>query len=151
MTIHASPEPRTRVPASYDGYYEEEEDQGYGWVVFAGVLLLMLGTLNFIEGIAAIGNSHFFVANTHYIAGSLNTWGWIILLVGVVEWCVGLAVFVKSQFARWAGVSVLGLNSIVQLLLMPAYPFWSLSVFSLDVLAIYGLVVYGHRISNASS
>ncbi|HEY6398210.1 MAG TPA: hypothetical protein VIX82_12225 [Solirubrobacteraceae bacterium] len=51
MTVHAGPEPRTRVPASYDGYYDEDEDRGDGWVVFAGVLLLMLGTLNFIEGI----------------------------------------------------------------------------------------------------
>jgi hypothetical protein len=65
MTIQAGSEPRTRVPASYDGYYDEEEDRGYGWVVFAGVPLLMLGTLNFIEGIAAIGNSHFLVANAH--------------------------------------------------------------------------------------
>ena len=151
MTVDTSTEPRRRVPATFDGYYDKDEDRGDGWVIFAGVLLLMLGTLNFIEGIAAIGNSHFFVANTHYIAGSLNTWGWIILLVGIVEWCVGLAVFVKNPFARWAGVTVLGLNAIVQLLLMPAYPFWSLTVFSLDILAIYGLVAYGHRIPNASS
>jgi hypothetical protein len=124
-----------------------EDERGYGWVLFAGTLLLMVGTLNFIEGIAAISNSRFFVGNTHYIAGSLNTWGWVVLVIGVIEWAVGVGVFVKSQFSRWAGVAILGLNAIVQLMLMPAYPFWSLSVFTLDVLAIYGLIAYGGRIA----
>jgi hypothetical protein len=53
--------------------YALEDDRGYGWVAFAGVLLLMLGMLNFIEGLAAIGNAQFFTANANYIAGSLNT------------------------------------------------------------------------------
>ena len=135
---------QTSAPGGYGGY---EEDRGYGWVTFAGVLLMVLGTINFIEGIAAISNSHFFAANTHYVVGSLSTWGWIALLLGVLQWAVGLGVFVKNQFARWTGVAVLSLNAIAQLLMMPAYPFWSLSIFALDILAIYALVVYGARIS----
>ena len=127
---------------AYDDY-----DRGYGWVVFAGVMLLVLGTLNFIEGVAAISNSHFFVANTHYIAGSLNTWGWIVLIIGVIEWIVGCGVFVKNQLSRWAGVVILALNAIAQLLMIPAYPFWSLAIFTLDILAIYGLIAYGKKIS----
>ena len=129
--------------------YAAEDERGYGWVVFAGTLLLMLGTLNFIEGLAAIGNAHFFVANTHYIAGSLNTWGWVVLCIGVVQWGVGAGVFVKNQFSRWVGVFILGVNAIVQLLMIPAYPFWSLSIFTLDILALYGLIAYGQRISSA--
>jgi hypothetical protein len=127
-------------------YYGDDE-RGYGWVMFAGVLLLMLGTLNFIEGLAAIGNAHFFTANANYIAGSLNTWGWVVLCIGVLEWAVGCGVFVKNQFSRWAGVVVLAGNAIVQLMMIPAYPFWSLSIFTLDILAIYGLIAYGKRIS----
>jgi hypothetical protein len=132
--------------AAYDAY---EADRGYGWVMFAGVLLLLVGTLNFIEGIAAISNARFFANNTHYIFGSLNTWGWIVLCIGVVEWAVGVGVFVRNQFARWAGVLILGLNAIAQLLMIPAYPFWSLSIFAIDILAIYGLVAYGNRIATA--
>ena len=109
----------------------------------------MLGTLNFIEGLAAIGNANFFVHNTHYIAGSLNTWGWVVLCIGVLEWAVGCGVFLKNQFSRWTGVVVLSGNAIVQLLMIPAYPFWSLSIFTLDILAIYGLIAYGKRISSA--
>lgn len=130
--------------------YAQDDERGYGWVAFAGVLLMILGTLNFIEGIAAISNSHFFVVNTHYIAGSLNTWGWVVLCIGVVEWVVGLGVFVKNQFSRWVGVIVLALNAIAQLLMIPAYPFWSLSILALDILAIYGLIAYGSRMSSAS-
>jgi len=114
------------------------------------VLLLMLGTLNFIEGLAAIGNARFFVANTHYIMGSLNTWGWVVLCIGVLQWCVGLGVFVKNQLSRWTGVVVLAANGIAQLLMMPAYPAWSLSIFALDILAIYGLIAYGKRIASSS-
>jgi hypothetical protein len=137
-----------RTPqARYDtaGAYDEH---GEGWVAFAGVMLLIVGTLNTIEGIAAIGNANFFVHGTHYIAGSLNTWGWIVLGIGVVEILVGLGVFAKNQFARWTGVLILGLNAIAQLMMIPAYPFWSLSIFTLDILAIYGLVAYGSRISS---
>ena len=140
--------PASQVSADTYGYAVEDE-RGYGWVVFAGSLLLMLGTLNFIEGLAAIGNAHFFVANTHYIAGSLNTWGWVVLCIGVAEWAVGVGVFIKNQFSRWVGVFILGLNAIVQLMMIPAYPFWSLSIFTLDILALYGLIAYGQRISSA--
>ena len=155
MSVSTPPEARIEaspngMPASRDAY-PVDDDRGYGWVMFAGVLLLMLGTLNFIEGLAAIGNAHFFTANANYIAGSLNTWGWVVLCIGVLEWAVGCGVFVKNQFSRWAGVVVLAGNAIVQLMMIPAYPFWSLSIFTLDILAIFGLVAYGHRIARDNS
>lgn len=143
MSVRATPQAPS-TPA-YDMYYEEE--RGYGWVAFAGVLLLMLGTLNFVEGLAAIGNSHFFAGGTHYIVGDLHTWGWVVLCIGVVQWAVGIGVFVKNQFSRWVGVLILAANAIAQLLMIPAYPFWSLCIFTLDILAIYGLIAYGKRIS----
>ena len=142
MAVHA---PSQGSSVSYQGY--EEEDRGMGWVSFAGVLLLILGTMNIIEGIAAIGNAHFFVGDARYVFGELNTWGWVTLCLGVAQLLVGFGVFAKNQFARWAGVGVLGLNAIAQLMIMPAYPFWSLSLFAVDVLAIYGLVAYGRRIA----
>ena len=149
-TVAVQATPPTQIPADYSDRYATDDDRGYGWVMFAGTLLLMLGTLNFIEGLAAIGNAHFFTANANYIAGSLNTWGWVVLCIGVLEWAVGVGVFVKNQFSRWVGVVVLAGNAIVQLMMIPAYPFWSLSIFTLDILAIYGLIAYGKRISSAA-
>jgi hypothetical protein len=135
-----------QVPASYVAPFEET---GHGWVTFGGVLLLILGTLNVIDGIAAIGKAHFYVANAHFVFGDLKTWGWVALCLGALQLLVGLGVFAKNQFARWTGVVVLSLNAIAQLLMMPAYPFWSLTLFAVDILAVYGLIAYGDRIADA--
>jgi hypothetical protein len=145
MSVHATPQ-RPGTAAGYGRY--EDLDRGYGWVAFAGVLLLVVGTINLIEGIAAIGNARFFVQNTSYVVGSLNTWGWVVLCIGVVQLLVGLGVFVKNQFARWTGVVILSVNAVAQLMIMPAYPFWSLCIFTLDILAIYGLIAYGQHIAD---
>ena len=75
----------------------------------------MVGTLNVIQGIAAIGNAHFYVANAHYVFGDLKTWGWIVLCLGVVQLLVGVGVFTKNQLARWVGVVGLSLNAIARL------------------------------------
>jgi hypothetical protein len=144
MSVKATPQ-STPSPRS-DSYAIEE--RGVGWLTFAGVLLLVVGTVNFIEGVAAIGNAHFFVGNTHYVFGTLNTWGWVALCIGVIQWSVGLGVFVRNQLARWIGVAILSLNSISALLMMPAYPFWSLTIFAMDMLAIYGLVAYGKHLAD---
>ena len=142
MSVHTTVN-REYVPAGY------EEERGSGWVTFAGILLLIIGTLNTVEGIAAIDKASFFVANAHYIAGDLKSWGWTTLIVGILQILIGLGVMAKNQFSRWAGVAILGLNAIAQLLFIPAYPFWSLAIFSIDILAIYGLVAYGSRLTNA--
>jgi hypothetical protein len=122
-----------------------DDDHGYGWLMFAGTMLMLLGTLNFIEGIAAVSKSHFFVGNAHYIFGDLKTWGWVVLLIGIAQGLIGVGIFFRNQFARWAGVAIAGLNAVAQLLFIPAYPFWALSLFAVDVLVIYGLVAYGAR------
>ncbi|MGN6872367.1 MAG: DUF7144 family membrane protein [Solirubrobacteraceae bacterium] len=144
MSVQTGSRPSS-APRTYESY---EDDRGRGWLAFAGALLLTVATLNVIDGIAAISNAHFYVADARYVFGDLNTWGWVVLCLGVLQGLVGLGVFVKNQFARWTGVVVLSLNAIAQLLMMPAYPFWSLSIFAIDILAIYGLVAYGARISD---
>lgn len=146
MSTQTSPQAPAGRAGYPSGYYEDE--RANSWLVFAGVLLLLLGTLNVIDGIAAISKAHFYVGNASYIAGDLNTWGWVVLFLGAGQLLVGLGVFVKNQFARWAGVAVLSLNAIAQLLMMPAYPFWSLAIFAVDILAVYGLIAYGKRIES---
>src|SRR3954453_6933334 len=111
--------------------YQYEDERGHGWIVFAGVLLLIIGVLNAIQGIAAIGKANFYIGNARYVFGDLKTWGWVVLIIGVIQILVGFGVFARNQLARWTGVFALGLNSIAQLLIMPAYPFWSLSIFAL--------------------
>jgi len=71
---------------------EDKDDRGCGWVAFAGSLLLILGVLNLIEGLAAVGDTHFFVRNTNDITGSFHTWGWVVVCIGVLDLVVGCGV-----------------------------------------------------------
>jgi hypothetical protein len=121
------------------------EGRGYGLVLFAGVLLLVSGFWNLIYGIAGIAQSHVFVANAHYVFGNLRTWGWITLIFGILLLIAGGGVMVGNQMARWFAIVVLGLNLIEQMFSIPAYPFWSLTIIALDVVALYGLSAYGSR------
>jgi hypothetical protein len=139
---HSGEPVRRGASAAEDEY---GEPRGYGWVVFAGVMIMIAATLNFIYGIAAIANSHFYVANTHFVISNLDTWGWVVMLIGVVQYCVALGILVQASWARWTGVIITGINAIIQLVFLPAAPFLSLSVFALDLLIIYGLLAYGGR------
>ena len=122
-----------------------QEGRGYGLVLFASILLLVVGCFNLIQGIAAVANSHVFVANAHYVIGNLRAWGWITLILGVVQLLAAAGVLVGNQWARWFAVVVVGLNTIDQMFFLPAYPFWSLMIIAVDVVALYGLCAYGSR------
>jgi hypothetical protein len=121
------------------------ERQGYGLVLFAAVLLLMLGFFNLIDGIAAVANSHVFTANAHYVFGDLRAWGWVALILGALQVLAAAGVLAGNQPARWFAVAIVGLNAITQMLFIPAYPFWSLTIIAVDVVALWGLCVYGSR------
>jgi uncharacterized membrane protein (DUF2068 family) len=133
---------RSGDPASYRG---DKHGHGEGWVMFAGIILMIAGTLNFVYGIAAIANSHFYAANTHYVISDLKTWGWVVMLLGVLQLCVAMGVWVRAAWARWTGVLVAALNALAQLIFIASYPLLSLSIVALDILVIYGLVTYGSR------
>jgi hypothetical protein len=121
------------------------ESKGLGLVIFAAIMLLVVGIFNLIDGIAAIANSHLFVANAHYVIGDLRAWGWVTLILGILLLLAGVGVMAGNQLARWFGVAVIGLNLIAQLFFIPAYPFWALTIIALDALALYGLCAYGSR------
>jgi hypothetical protein len=123
----------------------DESDRAVGWIVFAAVALALLGLLNGIYGTAAIVNSRFYVRGAEYVVGDLETFGWLMLVIGIVQ-CgasVGLLAFV--QWARWAGVAAAVANGVVLLLVMPAAPFLMAALLAIDLLVAYGLVAYGQR------
>jgi hypothetical protein len=136
-------------PGPSSGTYVDE-DRGSSWLIFAGTLLMVLGVLNLVEGIAAISRSHFFVGDARYVFGDLRAWGWTVLILGAAQMLIGFGVLVRNQIARWAGISIAGLNAIAQLLFIQAYPFWSLAMFALDILVIYGLIAYGGRTASTT-
>jgi hypothetical protein len=127
---------QTREPANYDA-------EGTGWLLFAAVMLSIIAALNFIDGVAAVSNSKFYVRGAEFVFSDLKTWGWILIVIAVIQAVVVAGIVLEWRGFRWGGVAIAGLNAIVQLLFMPAYPLWALSLFALDILVIYALVAYG--------
>ena len=121
------------------------EGRGYGMVVFASILLAVIGFFNMLYGIAAIANSHVFVANAHYVFGDLRAWGWVTLILAVLQLVAAGGILMGNQLARWFAVAVVGLNAIEMMFFMPAYPFWALVIIAADVVALWGLCAYGSR------
>ncbi len=117
--------------------------RGTGRTVFVAILLLIAGTLNIIYGIGAVSNAHFF-AHTQYVFSSLKTWGWITIIVGVLQLTGGFSLFGGGGYGRIIGIIAATLGAIESLLSVGGtHPFWSLGVFALCVWILYGLVAYG--------
>jgi hypothetical protein len=110
-----------------------------GWWLFAGVLLTVAGIANIIYGIAAVGDSKFFAENVTLIATDLNTYGWVILVLGVIQLTAGASLFVGGGWGRFVGIVAAGLNAIFYLLTIPSAPFWSLCLFLLSIVILYEL------------
>jgi hypothetical protein len=136
-----------RYDVGYERYPIAEYGGAEGWLYYSIVLLMIAGFLNAIGGIAAISDSHFYAQNTHYVFGSLNAYGWVITVIGVAQLLIALGIYSRNQLARWLGVLALSLNAIAMLLMLPAYPLWALSIFALDLIAIYGLIGHGQRLA----
>jgi hypothetical protein len=134
----------TRRPAARQarppGRYELP---GSGWVLFSGFVLALLATLNIIDGIAAVSKSTFFVAGAKLVVSDVKSWGWFLIIVGVFQGIAALGVLLRWRGWRWVGVTIAGINSVMQLVFMPAYPLWAIALFTLDILVMYGLVLYG--------
>jgi hypothetical protein len=136
------------VSSDQAGAYEYEE-RGAGWLLFSASMLGLGGTFAVIDGIVALSRSKFYVANATYVFSDLRTWGWITLIVGIAMLFAAFAVVSRSQFARWFGIAVAGISALNQIMFVQAYPFWSMMLFAIDVLVIYGLAVYGGRTARA--
>jgi hypothetical protein len=128
----------------------DDTTQGAGWLTFAGIMVLIAATLNIIWGIAAIDSASFFVEDERFIISDLNTWGWVILLIGIIQAFAAFSIWSGGQFGRWIGIFGASLSAIGALLSIPGYPFWSLAVFGIDLLIIYGLTVYGGQRSRVA-
>jgi hypothetical protein len=115
------------------------------WVLFAGAMLGILATMNFIYGLAAVSRSTFLVGDAEFVAADVKTWGWVLILISAVQLTTAFGVMAQWTGVRWVGVLIASLNAIAQLVMMPAYPLWGISLFTLDILVIYALIVHGAR------
>ena len=115
-----------------------------GWIVFAGVVLLMVGAMDVLQGLVAITEDEFVVETRRGLAiVDVTTWGWITLLWGVVIGLAGLGLLGGAGWARWLAIIGVGINAVQQVAFMAnfpqAYPLWNILIIALNVLVLFAL------------
>ncbi|WP_291410396.1 hypothetical protein [Actinophytocola sp.] len=118
-----------------------------GWIWFAAVMMVLVGTFNAIYGLVALFEDTYFTATSQgLLVFDLTQWGWIHLIVGAAAVIAGFALLIGATWARVLAVVLAVLNAIAQLAFMSAYPAWSLIVIALDVLVIWAVIVHGDEL-----
>jgi hypothetical protein len=121
--------------------------RGAGRVVFAATLLLIVGTVNIIYGIGALDGANIFVNDERYVLTNLNTMGWVVIILGVLQLTGGLSLIAGNTYGRVIGIIGGSLGAIGALLSIGgAYPWWSLAVFALCVYVVHGIIVFGDEV-----
>jgi hypothetical protein len=106
-------------------------------------MLLLAGFVHVTEWIIALARATFYVPDATQVFGDLRTWGWIQLLVGLVQFTASVAIFAAQQWGRWLGVGIAVLSVLAQLFFVNAAPWWAMVVIGIDILIIYALTRYG--------
>lgn len=118
--------------------------RGSGRVVFAGVMLFVLGFLNIIYGIGALDGANIFIDDTRYILSDLNTLGWVLIVLGIVQLVAAGSLLSGRAFGRAVGVFAGVLGAVGALLSIGgAFPWWSLAMFFLCIYVVHGIIVFG--------
>lgn len=118
--------------------------RGAGRVVFAAVLLLLVGFINIIYGIGALDDANIFVGDTRFVFSNLSTMGWVLIILGVIQLTGGFSLMVGHTYGRVLGVIAGSLGAIGALFSIGgAHPWWSLCVFALCVYVVHGIIVFG--------
>lgn len=123
------------------------DNNGEGWLVFAGIILMVAGVMRFFDALWAFHYHGALPENLEnaLFGHSLSTYGWLWLGVSAVLFFSGFAVMLRSQVARWVGIVAGALGAISAIWWMPYYPVWSLVYIGIGVLVVYGLVAHGQR------
>lgn len=122
-----------------------------GWVVFGGIMMVLLGLFHAVEGLVAVFDADYYLVDPSgmVVGASYATWGWLYFGLGVVVVAVGCGVLAGNRVAQIAGAVLAGLSALVHLAFVPAYPVWSLIIIVLDVVVIYALVAHGRETAAA--
>jgi hypothetical protein len=116
-----------------------------GWIGFAGVLMVIIGGIDFFEGmIAAIRGSYYAVGPNQIIVFDTTTWGWLTLIWGIILVLVGFGLLAGASWARWVSIVAISFNFFTQLGFTgsAAYPLWSLTGLILNIIVLYALIVH---------
>lgn len=128
--------------------YNRTEVTGWvGWVIFAGVMMLINGAFGAIAGFVALFKDDYYQVGSNGLVLNVNytTWGWIHIVLGVAIAIAGLALLVGQTWARVVAVIGASLSALTQFAFVAAYPLWALIMIAIDVFVIYAIVVHGRE------
>jgi len=121
-----------------------------GWILFAGVMMIIGGSLNLLYGIVAAVNDEWVVfTNRADVYLDVSQWGWVHIIVGSIVLLAGIGLFSGNILARIVGVIVAGVSLVVNFFFIPVYPFWALTVITIDALVIWALTAHGREMREA--
>jgi hypothetical protein len=124
----------------------DRETSGWavGFILFAAIMMIMVGIFEAIQGIVAIFENEFYVATRNYVFQfDATTWGWIHLLVGLLVAFAGYGLLSGKTWARVVAITLAVLSAVANFLFIPYYPFWSLLIITLDVFVIWAVAAHG--------
>jgi hypothetical protein len=114
-----------------------------GWIGFAGLMLMIIGAIDFFEGLIAVIRKEYwaYVPNQGVIIFNVTTWGWLMMILGIVLLLVGLGLTGGAGWARWVAIILIAVNLLGQLGAFgsSAYPVWTLIVVALQIIVLYAL------------
>ena len=128
----------------------ETSGTAVGFILFAAIMLIMVGCFQALQGLIAILENEFYVVTRNYtFQFDATTWGWVHLIFGVVVAFAGWGLFSGRTWARVVAITVAVLSAIVNFLWIPWYPFWALTIITLDVFVIWAVAAHGRDLRDA--
>lgn len=122
-----------------------------GWIVFAGTMMVIVGSLHVIQGLVALFNDEFYAVSKSglVVQADFTTWGWTHLIGGAIIIAAGLGLYAGRMWARVVGVVLASLSILVNFAFVAAEPFWSVIVIALDVFIILALTIHGREMQDS--
>ncbi len=131
--------------AEYDEFGQPVVHGGANWIVFGGVMLILLGFIHAIQGLVALLDDGYYRVRPSglVVHVSYTTWGWVHVILGIIVALTGIGLLAGNLAARVLGVALAALSALVNLAFVAAYPLWSVIVITIDVVVIYAIIVHG--------
>jgi len=132
-----------------DAYAPERADVGAGWVLFAAIVMITGGFFAILEGLAALlrhGDFYHSVSNYPF-GGTVTTWGWVVLIGGIIVLLAGFSVLAGALWARIVGITIASLSALANFFFIPFYPVWALTIITLDIFVIWALAAHGKALA----
>lgn len=127
---------------------QERSGAGAGFVLFAAIMMVLIGIFHAIAGLTGIIKNTFYLVSPNYvISWDATVWGWIHLLLGIIVVLAGFALMQGATWARIVGIILVGLSAIANFAFIPYYPVWSILIVALDVVVLWALIAHGRDLA----